>query len=159
MLDGCLAGVDDDGARTAIEEALAAYEAGQSVTDSRTVGCERNLTRAIVAREAGENVTAGELIALADACNATLGELFNSTSDLEDSAGALLDSGVPLELVVALIAGDAERTDVLASRVVSLGDGTVRLTHVAVVVHPSGCLLYTSPSPRDATLSRMPSSA
>ena len=26
-------------------------------------------------------------------------------------------------------------------------------------VHPSVCLLYTSPSPRDATLSRMPSSA
>ena len=25
--------------------------------------------------------------------------------------------------------------------------------------HPSFCLLYTSPSPRDATLSRMPSSA
>ena len=25
--------------------------------------------------------------------------------------------------------------------------------------HPQGCLLYTSPSPRDATLSRMPSSA
>ena len=24
---------------------------------------------------------------------------------------------------------------------------------------PKGCLLYTSPSPRDATLSRMPSSA
>ena len=24
---------------------------------------------------------------------------------------------------------------------------------------PTGCLLYTSPSPRDATLSRMPSSA
>ena len=27
------------------------------------------------------------------------------------------------------------------------------------VVHEEGCLLYTSPSPRDATLSRMPSSA
>ena len=26
-------------------------------------------------------------------------------------------------------------------------------------VHPTNCLLYTSPSPRDATLSRMPSSA
>ena len=26
-------------------------------------------------------------------------------------------------------------------------------------VYPKGCLLYTSPSPRDATLSRMPSSA
>ena len=29
----------------------------------------------------------------------------------------------------------------------------------AVVVDPNACLLYTSPSPRDATLSRMPSSA
>ena len=28
-----------------------------------------------------------------------------------------------------------------------------------LVVHGDGCLLYTSPSPRDATLSRMPSSA
>ena len=28
-----------------------------------------------------------------------------------------------------------------------------------VVRHPQSCLLYTSPSPRDATLSRMPSSA
>ena len=27
------------------------------------------------------------------------------------------------------------------------------------IVLDSGCLLYTSPSPRDATLSRMPSSA
>ena len=26
-------------------------------------------------------------------------------------------------------------------------------------MHPGDCLLYTSPSPRDATLSRMPSSA
>ena len=26
-------------------------------------------------------------------------------------------------------------------------------------IHPNPCLLYTSPSPRDATLSRMPSSA
>ena len=29
----------------------------------------------------------------------------------------------------------------------------------AVWSFPNGCLLYTSPSPRDATLSRMPSSA
>ena len=30
---------------------------------------------------------------------------------------------------------------------------------VIKVERPEGCLLYTSPSPRDATLSRMPSSA
>ena len=29
----------------------------------------------------------------------------------------------------------------------------------SVEKHPNACLLYTSPSPRDATLSRMPSSA
>ena len=36
--------------------------------------------------------------------------------------------------------------------------------HIRIIYHPifrrfMGCLLYTSPSPRDATLSRMPSSA
>ena len=35
----------------------------------------------------------------------------------------------------------------------------VSLTDIAVRVSSGGCLLYTSPSPRDATLSRMPSSA
>ena len=35
---------------------------------------------------------------------------------------------------------------------------TAALTKVAAEVF-GGCLLYTSPSPRDATLSRMPSSA
>ena len=30
---------------------------------------------------------------------------------------------------------------------------------VILITHDMGCLLYTSPSPRDATLSRMPSSA
>ena len=32
-------------------------------------------------------------------------------------------------------------------------------TSSILVPFPIGCLLYTSPSPRDATLSRMPSSA
>ena len=31
--------------------------------------------------------------------------------------------------------------------------------HIKLVMHGTTCLLYTSPSPRDATLSRMPSSA
>ena len=33
------------------------------------------------------------------------------------------------------------------------------LESLVQVVHSNTCLLYTSPSPRDATLSRMPSSA
>ena len=34
-----------------------------------------------------------------------------------------------------------------------------RIYRLAIKRMPKGCLLYTSPSPRDATLSRMPSSA
>ena len=37
--------------------------------------------------------------------------------------------------------------------------GTQLKAHGKAVGMPSDCLLYTSPSPRDATLSRMPSSA
>ena len=43
------------------------------------------------------------------------------------------------------------------------GDSGQNIVEGAAVVisreHPKVCLLYTSPSPRDATLSRMPSSA
>ena len=57
------------------------------------------------------------------------------------------------------------------SRLVSTGDVTIEINgdpEKQVVVQAGGkllntladnCLLYTSPSPRDATLSRMPSSA
>ena len=36
---------------------------------------------------------------------------------------------------------------------------TARDVARAIAIDPDACLLYTSPSPRDATLSRMPSSA
>ena len=39
------------------------------------------------------------------------------------------------------------------------GDGIDDIIIGAEDADPNGCLLYTSPSPRDATLSRMPSSA
>ena len=35
----------------------------------------------------------------------------------------------------------------------------VQFDGLVVQISPNSCLLYTSPSPRDATLSRMPSSA
>ena len=35
----------------------------------------------------------------------------------------------------------------------------VKQGEIVVIVGPNGCLLYTSPSPRDLSTSRMPSSA
>ena len=37
--------------------------------------------------------------------------------------------------------------------------GSLRKSVEKILDHPYGCLLYTSPSPRDGLLSRMPSSA
>ena len=41
----------------------------------------------------------------------------------------------------------------------SFGDHRIAMAFVIAGLRASTCLLYTSPSPRDATLSRMPSSA
>ena len=49
-------------------------------------------------------------------------------------------------------------TDVLSFDL-SCDSGSVQLTGEVIVSADTACLLYTSPSPRDATLSRMPSSA
>ena len=48
---------------------------------------------------------------------------------------------------------DEELTEVESS------DASPAENAASMPVFPSPCLLYTSPSPRDATLSRMPSSA
>ena len=40
-----------------------------------------------------------------------------------------------------------------------LEDGSVQIDFDPQAAQPEGCLLYTSPSPRDGLLSRMPSSA
>ena len=61
-----------------------------------------------------------------------------------------------LNLVIQRLRGMAQEFEAM-DRGHRHSDGT---SVVSVWMRPtSGCLLYTSPSPRDATLSRMPSSA
>ena len=67
--------------------------------------------------------------------------------EVEEGAANTVFAGV--DRVTPLIRGAADFT----STAPSVGQ-VVEVTGVA-----NGCLLYTSPSPRDATLSRMPSSA
>ena len=59
---------------------------------------------------------------------------------------------LPQHLFKAIMAGDFERME-------GLGINELSEEDVALCEFACTCLLYTSPSPRDATLSRMPSSA
>ena len=52
----------------------------------------------------------------------------------------------------------AEYTDKIPKPMVQIGDKPI-LSHIMNFYQSYGCLLYTSPSPRDAHESRMPSSA
>ena len=76
---------------------------------------------------------------------------------VSDSSGNLLWNSqrdgvsniVPIEKTKATMSRSRGEWDDYASSAEIIGDGMYSIT----------CLLYTSPSPRDATLSRMPSSA
>ena len=53
---------------------------------------------------------------------------------------------------------ESDGYDSESSQFVTLAGVQIEHSH-SLLAHSDGCLLYTSPSPRDATLSRMPSSA
>ena len=76
------------------------------------------------------------------------------------TGGTVLIEVSPGETRAATLADDGRLVGLEVER---LGDppvtGAVRLGRVTRVEPGMGCLLYTSPSPRDRTRSRMPSSA
>ena len=69
-----------------------------------------------------------------------------------NNAPAILEQFIPFKREVSVIAARATTGETAAYPLVE----NVHKNHI---LHTSTCLLYTSPSPRDATLSRMPSSA
>ena len=75
----------------------------------------------------------------------TVGQSVDVSSVTEDILSAKIDNTVFLGCDIP---GDAQCTLI-----------NPRGSHLSDSDWPSVCLLYTSPSPRDATLSRMPSSA
>ena len=79
---------------------------------------------------------------------------FQKYGELTIATGTLPESSVPYHLVTELARGTVNRlrnqTSIWEEGGLQISDEVRRLTD---------CLLYTSPSPRDATLSRMPSSA
>ena len=71
----------------------------------------------------------------------------------DDTGGAVGRAFAAEGLTACLVRRErhADKLEALAQSICDAGDKAVAL--------PGDCLLYTSPSPRDATLSRMPSSA
>ena len=63
------------------------------------------------------------------------------------------------EDVIKVVGAVATRPEGTINPKLETGEIEVRCTELTVLNKCKTCLLYTSPSPRDATLSRMPSSA
>ena len=82
----------------------------------------------------------------------------SSQEDTDRLITDLLDKGFNQELGFVIADwqdGSAELQQQLSPQLLNRSD----ILHGGVVSTLIDCLLYTSPSPRDATLSRMPSSA
>ena len=75
-------------------------------------------------------------------------------SELRGSAQILRDKSYEANLEFAIQSNDEAITKDGRMAITFLDKSTVKLTE-----HSQFCLLYTSPSPRDGLLSRMPSSA
>jgi len=77
----------------------------------------------------------------------------------------LEERGWPEEYIRAVVShgwglcSDVEPQTTMEKMLYAIDELTGLITAVALIRPSKSCLLYTSPSPRDATLSRMPSSA
>ena len=95
----------------------------------------------------------------------------NNEYHLLDGGGAEQDQALTWQSTARTLKQLSQQVPDLANRVAAVavtgqGDGTWLIDKAGKPVHNAllwldarACLLYTSPSPRDATLSRMPSSA
>ena len=93
------------------------------------------------AQKCGWMVVAAAVLAAGATANAQgPGVTFKATASVKAPGKS---ASVPVTIRIERFVSDAERDTVVA----------------AVKAHAAGCLLYTSPSPRDRTRSRMPSSA
>ena len=114
-----------------------------------------NAARAIGVNVAGARTVTADTNTLVNA--ATLPD-----GMLNDDNGFDADELIPTDTVDA-IDGDTDRLLLATLGLDGSGRASVERTGNRITIDPDDeavcCLLYTSPSPRDATLSRMPSSA
>ena len=75
-------------------------------------------------------------------------------SNVKDSDGIFIGSKVPVHVIPVLILYFAKHSGRNSFLVLEENEGLFK-----ILLKDYNCLLYTSPSPRDGLLSRMPSSA
>ena len=103
-------------------------------------------------------------------------DILKEENKLREFIKPLSDSGCRVSLFIAAVPAQVEAAKRVGAAVVELHTGAYcdyyyeqnqskyetefeNLENMCAYANSIGCLLYTSPSPRDATLSRMPSSA
>ena len=85
-------------------------------------------------------------------------EIFLSLEDEEPNATQPAAKPTPQPIVIAEAAEEVMEVDVVDSTVLSDAAGSYAVSW-PILGMDCPCLLYTSPSPRDRSISRMPSSA
>ena len=78
---------------------------------------------------------------------------------MSDILAQISDQPLDPAVVDAAVAGPEHGAVVVFTGVVRNHDGGQSVSDLEYQSHPDACLLYTSPSPRDLSTSRMPSSA
>ena len=79
-------------------------------------------------------------------------------ASIEELADSIRQQGLMQPIVLRPLAGE-NRYEIIAGERRWRACQKVGLSDIPAIIKDIPCLLYTSPSPRDATLSRMPSSA
>ena len=79
----------------------------------------------------------------------------NSNVRVEDPSQVLVDTSLQISVASGQILDEENNTGTASTTTASTGGGAAHTNVQPYIV----CLLYTSPSPRDGLLSRMPSSA
>ena len=138
------------------------------VLDSRglpTVACRITLDNSLTAGvmvPSGASTGAKEAIELRDGLDAYMGKgVLKAVSNINEIISPILIGLNPLDQEkidrqLIKLDGTEDKSNIGANAILAV---SLAVCRVAAKDIDKSCLLYTSPSPRDATLSRMPSSA
>ena len=151
-----VAGVPSQIGPESVRQIFATY--GSCVSVDAGLGGEKNLTRVTMATREGAETAAAALSGVYKFDETQEAPVTVYRCDPERGGGGTPSSSSS-RAAVAVGEKRKPEEDGAASAAGGGAGGSFSSHQLLAVGLPADCLLYTSPSPRDATLSRMPSSA